>query len=87
MKFYIRGKPWIVTVDDEVLVYNRYTGSLLDSTITRTPNYAQLGDDNSLWGAILEKAWAKVKGSYEAATDGVMSNGLRALTGAPVFNY
>ena len=55
--------------------------------MTSSANYAQLGDDNSIWGAILEKAWAKVKGSYEASSDGVMSNGLRALTGAPVFNY
>jgi hypothetical protein len=50
--------------------------------------YAHIGDDGSIWGAILEKAWAKVKGSYAASYEGgLMTNGIRALTGAPVFTY
>lgn len=54
----------------------------------RTNAYAQVGDDGSIWGAILEKAWAKVKGDYRASYQGgYMSNGLKALTGAPVYTY
>ena len=40
-----------------------------------------------MWAPILEKAWAKVKGSYENTDDGYLINGLRAVVGAPVFNY
>lgn len=36
-----------------------------------------------MWAAILEKAWAKVKGSYGNADGGYMDTGLRSLTGAP----
>ena len=40
-----------------------------------------------MWGALLEKAWAKVKGNYMAAEGGFTQTGLRVLTGAPVFDY
>ena len=40
-----------------------------------------------MWGPMIEKAWAKVKGSYARADGGFMDNGIRALTGAPSFNY
>lgn len=48
---------------------------------------ARLGDNGSLWGPILEKAFAKVKGSYAAANGGFTATGIRALTGIPVFDY
>jgi len=37
-----------------------------------------------MWLPILEKAWAKVKGSYTNSEGGWMTEGMRALTGAPV---
>jgi len=40
-----------------------------------------------MWGTILEKAWAKVKGSYSGSEGGWGSSGVRALIGAPVFDY
>ena len=40
-----------------------------------------------MWGPLLEKAWAKVKGSYENAEAGYVTTGIRALTGAPGFGY
>ena len=40
-----------------------------------------------MWGPLLEKAWAKVKGSYSNSEHGFAANGIRALTGAPVFSY
>jgi hypothetical protein len=40
-----------------------------------------------MWSAIIEKAWAKLKGSYTRAWNGYSVNGLRSVTGAPVFMY
>jgi len=36
---------------------------------------------------ILEKAWAKLKGTYEHADGGFIENGVRGLIGAPIFSY
>jgi hypothetical protein len=44
-------------------------------------------DKSAMWGPLLEKAWAKLKGSYEAADGGFLESGMRALTGCPVFSY
>lgn len=38
-----------------------------------------------MWGPILEKAWAKMKGSYNNAEGGMIS--IRQLTGAYVYQY
>ena len=78
IKFYIRGKPWLVTVDDIFLFENVDEPKLY---------YSKLNSDNSMWSAIIEKAWAKMKGTYTSADTGFNVNGLRALTGAPVFTY
>lgn len=40
-----------------------------------------------MWASILEKAWAKAKGTYGQASGGFVVSGLRAVTGAPVFTY
>ena len=40
-----------------------------------------------MWAAILEKAWAKVRGNYVSANGGIQMNALHMLTGVPVFNY
>ena len=36
---------------------------------------------------LLEKAWAKMKGTYTHADGGFVENGLRALIGCPVMSY
>lgn len=79
LRFYIRGKPWVVTVDDFV-----YTFDFLG---TRRPLFGQEGKQNAIWAMIIEKAWSKVKGSYSHIDGGFTQNGLRAVTGAPVFSY
>ena len=73
---YVRGKPWTIVVDD---IFLHYKLSGLKSAL--------VGDDKSLWGPILEKAFAKVKGNYAAADLGLLKNGIRSLTGAPVFGF
>ena len=75
IRFYIRGKPWVVTVDDKMLFQN---GQL---------KYMRVADNNSMWAPILEKAWAKVKGNYAQTDGGFVVNGLRSITGVPVFTY
>ena len=40
-----------------------------------------------MWVPILEKAWAKMKGSYFYADEGKSENSMRAIIGVPVFSY
>ena len=76
VSLYIRGKPWHISLDD-ILLYN------YDNLY-----YAKHSlDGKAMWGAILEKAWAKLKGNYINMNDGYVPNGMRVLTGAPVFSY
>ena len=78
LRFYIRGKPWLVTVDDIFLFQGVSEPKLY---------FSEVNHDNSMWSALIEKAWAKMKGTYLSADTGFNVNGLRALTGAPVFTY
>ena len=42
---------------------------------------------NAMWAPVLEKAWAKVKGSYAiAGNGGLTANGMRAILGVPVIS-
>jgi calpain-12 len=75
LRFFIRGKPWIVTIDDEVLTYD---GNL---------NFAMLGESKNLWAPLMEKAFAKMKGNYATANGGFVPNGLRSLVGCPISDY
>jgi len=40
-----------------------------------------------IWVLILEKAWAKLHGTYRRIESGYAYNALRDLTGAPSFSY
>jgi len=83
VQFYIRGKPWHVTLDTKLLF--NVDNQLVD------PVYLEFaGPDDTkkiMWGALLEKAWAKVKGNYDNADGGFVNSGLRVLTNVPVFTY
>jgi len=53
--FYIKGKPTVISVDD-LLLYNSQD---------EKPYFAKLSDGGtSIWGAVVEKAFAKVLGNY-----------------------
>lgn len=84
LRFHIRGKPWIITVDDETL--HVADDNLFKPHLNNDAQFASIHGD-SLWVPIFEKAWAKMKGNYEASVGGWTQNPFRALTGAPVFEY
>jgi len=42
---------------------------------------------NEIWVILMEKAWAKIHGSYEVIIAGDGATTLRDITGAPSFNY
>ncbi len=49
------------------------------------PVFAQLDDDGkAIWGAVVEKAYAKVHGNYLKLESGNIINSIRILTGSPV---
>lgn len=86
VKLYIRGKPWVLTLDDSLL----FVDSLEDAPEDDYPYllFANATDEEEgglMWGPILEKAWAKAKGAYYNASGGTSLNSLRRLTGNPVF--
>lgn len=49
--------------------------------------FAQQSRSGLMWGPILEKAWAKIKGMYGNTRGGHFVNGLRTLIGIPLFAY
>ena len=79
VKFWIRGKPWVVDVD-ESMIWMYYNNPTLFYTKVSA-------DKKAMWAAILQKAWAKVKGNYMTSEYGFFENGIYALTGTPVIRY
>ena len=66
LRLYIRGKPWIITVDDTTLHVNKEVWEVHSTN----PAYFASVHDDSLWVPIFEKAWAKMKGNYEHSAGG-----------------
>lgn len=56
MRFYIRGKPWVITIDDTVVFKNKYKPQTYFARINPV--------DHSIYPALIEKAWSKMKGTY-----------------------
>jgi len=69
---HIRGIPYLIPVDDAVPA-GKYG---------RTPTFAKVGKDYSIWGPLLEKAWAKVNGNYENIEGGNVVEAVSFLTNA-----
>ncbi|CDW73607.1 calpain family cysteine protease containing protein [Stylonychia lemnae] len=69
---FIKGAPTVVVVD-----------SLIPIKTSKTPLFATIGTDQSYWGALIEKAWAKVNGNYEKIGSGYNNEGVEFLTNAP----
>ena len=70
------GLPTKVIVDDLFPCYPSKYGSF-------KPVFARLSAEEELWPLILEKAWAKLHGSYARIEGGYSFNAMRDLTGAP----
>ena len=85
-RFYIRGKPWTISIDD-YLMFQDY------NTEQRKLFFGKPLKNGFMWAPLLEKAFAKLKGSYmniDDAGDGpsnLQINKLRYFTNAPIFNY
>lgn len=77
VNMYSLGVPTTVYVDDYLPVAEDwYSGE-------SKPLYAGLGKDNSIWGAIVEKAFAKKYGNYQHTEGGWMATGVANLNGSP----
>ena len=75
VNFYTLGVPHTVVVDDYLPMQ------------WGTTKFARPGSDNSLWGAILEKAFAKHWGTYERLQGGLPHYAIRTLLGSPWEEY
>jgi hypothetical protein len=71
-QFYILGVPTTVTIDDSLPL-----GS--DGRAV----FAKVSDDGALWGPLLEKAFAKLHGTYESIIAGDPMHSIEVLSGAP----
>ncbi|CDW82699.1 calpain family cysteine protease containing protein [Stylonychia lemnae] len=70
---FIRGIPQIVIVDDSIPVGEN----------GKDPVFAGIGNDNSIWGPLLEKAWAKTNANYERIEGGNTNEALCFLQNIP----
>lgn len=73
-QMYIKGQPFNVVVDDYIPFYDG------------KPAFAGQGRENSIWGMMMEKSWAKVHGNYDR-TDGGLEIEMFDSAGAPNIYY
>lgn len=76
VNLYTLGVPHTVIVDDWLPLEQMWDGTY--KTI-----FTHVGDDSSLWGPILEKAFAKYHGNYEHIEGGDPRRAGRTLHGGP----
>jgi len=76
LRFYINGMEAFVTVDDYVPV--------VEKSGKKVPVYAKSMHEGEIWPMIMEKAWAKLIGSYAASEGGNSSTVLAHLTNDPI---
>jgi calpain-15 len=79
VRFYIRGKPWVLAVDDRFFFSTQ--------TSPHSLKFGKSKDPKALWIPVMEKAWAKVKGNYANSQGGFVQTGFRYMTGSPFETY
>ena len=72
VRLFVNGLQTSVLVDDFVPVYKH----------SNKPAFCR-SENQEIWAIILEKAWAKLHGSYAQSSSGVPSFASIHLTGAP----
>jgi hypothetical protein len=78
-RMYVKGNYYNVDVDSTVPMFKSIDNSLV---------IMAEGLNNTMWGPLLEKSYAKFVGTYwSLATGGVSSESMRAITGWPGFLY
>lgn len=81
---YVRGKPWLLHVDDQMVM--KQVGVAGNGDLIKEPAFLKLsGRTKAAWPFLLQKAFAKTKRNYNnarVAPDHVEA--LYALTGVPV---
>jgi len=68
--------PHTIVIDDLLPLKDNGNGTF--STV-----FGHLGDDNSMWGVLLEKAFAKYHGNYKHIVGGWPSRAVSTLNGGP----
>ncbi|CDW71552.1 calpain family cysteine protease containing protein [Stylonychia lemnae] len=74
---WVRGIPSVIVVDDWFPYMTSYRGLF----------GAKAGLDESLWGPILEKVWAKLNGNYENINGGMMNEPYKLLSNVKTKSY
>ena len=74
---YVNGEMKTIVVDDQ-FPFNERSNKWAFSRTTKT---------NEIWVLILEKAWAKIFGSYQRIEAGLTGEALQPLTGCPEKMY
>ncbi len=75
VNIYTLGVPHTILIDDWL--------PLRQSNDGLKTFFAHIGDDNSIWAAVLEKSLAKYYGNYQHLEGGNPVKSVRTLTGAP----
>jgi len=89
IRFFIRGKPWVIDIDDTLVFSKGYGGGAsaqgMSAGLIFNKPFDTAGD---LWASVLEKAWGKVKGDIIlAGQGGYITTGIRTLIGSPSFSF
>jgi len=75
-KFYKGGRWVFVSVDDR-----------LPCSFSGSPYFCKSSNNNEVWMCLVEKAYAKLHGGYEAIRRGFVEHALKDLTGGCVAHY
>ena len=81
LRLFVDGLPRVVVVDDYLPFKTDKHGDL-KLAFAKSSKHS-----NELWMMLVEKAWAKVCGSYEAAEGGHVDAAILALSGGPTKTY
>jgi hypothetical protein len=73
LNVYVLGVPFTLLIDDKI-PYNENTGTTI---------FAHTSADGALWGPLIEKAFAKLHGNYEAIIAGDPRDSIHTLNGSP----